>query len=504
MTPTKFNEATGHWDVVEKEPAQRRRRRPADEETHDIVSPVPGTPTPCTLTEVDAVFLRWFGEKYDLEVMHAALATEATAQLEGDPVWMLIVGAPGSAKTETLQALSSHAEVVSTITSEGALLSGSSKKETSKEATGGLLRVLGSNGTVVIKDFTSILSMHREARASVLAALREVYDGRWTRNLGVDGGKTLSWEGRLTVLAGVTTAWDEHHAVVASMGDRFVLFRNDSNTGRREAGRQAMQNAGLENRMRRELATAAAGVLQQVKDERHELTVEEEDRLLAAADLVTRARTAVIRDFRGDVVDAHAPEAPTRFLKQLVQLMRGCLSLGMSREDALHLALRGARDSVPPLRLDILEDLGTNPWASVREIRQRLNRPRNTVDRELQGLHMLQLLDVDESDVMHVAGREAVVWRYAVASGLDHESLRLPVPGVSDHVEFESNKGGSSDFSGTPSGSGAPQGRRWEERIEDDRGDREEDSSSITCPQCSLPLPTVRRPRECFACGWAA
>ena len=30
------------------------------------------------------------------------------------------------------------------------------------------------------QDFGSVLSMHREARAAVLAALREVYDGSWT------------------------------------------------------------------------------------------------------------------------------------------------------------------------------------------------------------------------------------------------------------------------------------------------------------------------------------
>ena len=70
--------------------------------------------------------------------------------------------------------------------------------------------------------------------------------------------------------------------------------------------------------------------------------------LLAAADLVTPARTGVEFDYRGDVIDAHAPEMPTRFAKQLAQVVRGGVAVGMERDDAMRLAIRCARDSPPP------------------------------------------------------------------------------------------------------------------------------------------------------------
>jgi hypothetical protein len=35
------------------------------------------------------------------------------------------------------------------------------------------------------------------------------------------------------------------------------------------------------------------------------------------------ARTGVEPDYKGEVIDAHAPEMPTRFAKQLAQLVRG-------------------------------------------------------------------------------------------------------------------------------------------------------------------------------------
>src|SRR5262249_48394422 len=74
-----------------------------------------------------------------------------------------------------------------TITSEGALLSATAQ---SRGATGGLLKKIGSRGLLVIKDMTSLLEMDVRARGLVLAALREVYDGKWERNVGVGGGRT--------------------------------------------------------------------------------------------------------------------------------------------------------------------------------------------------------------------------------------------------------------------------------------------------------------------------
>ncbi len=294
-------------------------------------------PAPCAaLADTHAVFRRWLGESYDLTALDAVLAAAAVDQLDGDPVWLLVVSGSGNAKTETVSALQgAGAHVTSTITSEGALLSATSRKDTTREATGGLLRALGERGVLVIKDVTSILSMNRDVRASVLAALREVYDGRWERNVGTDGGRSLTWTGRLTVIGAVTTAYDTAHAVIASMGDRFALVRVDSNLGRLDAGRQALQNVGHEVAMRAELAQAAGQVLAGVDPAKAVLSEDVMVTLLACADLVTLARTAVERDYRGDVVEAHAPEAPTRFAKMLGQLVRGCLALGASDDQAL-------------------------------------------------------------------------------------------------------------------------------------------------------------------------
>src|SRR6476660_4284413 len=157
-------------------------------------------------------------------------------------------------------------------------------RQKSVDATGGMIRKIGEHGTLVVKDFTSILSAARETRGMVLAAIREIYDGRWERNVGSDGGQTLTWTGRIVIVAAVTTAWDAAHAVVATMGDRFALLRMRTHAGRQEAGRGAVRNTGGEVGMRQELADAVGALVAHMDTAGHRLSEDEESAIVKAAD----------------------------------------------------------------------------------------------------------------------------------------------------------------------------------------------------------------------------
>lgn len=182
----------------------------------------------------------------DPGAVYAVLGTLAAHHLNREPVWTLLVAPGGSGKTEILQAAAGLAEVFPAATlTEPALLSGTATKERSKGATGGLLVQIGESGVLLCKDFGSVLSMHRESRGQVLAALREVYDGEWTRHVGVDGGKTLSWRGKIGFIGGCTPTIDRAHAVMASMGERFLLYRLPKAPPNGQAV-QALEHAGRE------------------------------------------------------------------------------------------------------------------------------------------------------------------------------------------------------------------------------------------------------------------
>jgi DNA-binding transcriptional ArsR family regulator len=205
------------------------------------------------------------------------------------------------------------------------------------------------------------------------------------------------------------------------MGDRFVLIRIDSTQHRQAAGRKAIGNTGEESQMRAELARAVAGVLAGMNPEPIAVTEAEEDVLLKAADLVCLARTGVEYDYRGDVINAHAPEMPTRFAKQLTQIVRGAVAIGMDRADALRLAIRCARDSMPPLRLAIIEDLAEHPHSTTSDVRRRIGKPRNTVDRQLQALHMLGIAEVEEEEY----GQNKFRWYYSLNKDITPDVLKL-------------------------------------------------------------------------------
>ena len=233
--------------------------------------PAPLPPAePRTLAQVESTFALWLHDN-DPVPTRAVLATYvANRRLDGDPVWLMLVGGSGVGKTERLTPINAMPDVVmvSSITGPAALLSGTKDAERARDATGGLLRTVpDSGGVLVLKDFTSIIDMHRESRAEVLAALREVYDGRWDRVIGGEGGRTLSWSGHLGLLAGCTTAIDTAHAVVSTMGTRFVLVRVAGAELDQLAG-SAIDHAGYETAMREQLRDAVRGLLDHLPGQR--------------------------------------------------------------------------------------------------------------------------------------------------------------------------------------------------------------------------------------------
>ncbi len=139
---------------------------------------------------------------------------------EGDPVWLVTIGGSSRGKTEVVQALDGFpgVRVVGALT-VAALLSGTARKDRAKGATGGILHELGSRGVLCVKDFGAILTLHRDGRAQVLQALRDLFDGLYVRDVGVDGGMRLRWEGRLGLIAGATSALDSAHSVLSALGD---------------------------------------------------------------------------------------------------------------------------------------------------------------------------------------------------------------------------------------------------------------------------------------------
>ena len=370
------------------------------------------------IDDIHKLFREHYGNEYDMQTADAVLAVAATSKLAGDPPWLMLISGSGNAKTETANSVSGvdRTIAISTIASEGALLSAIPKK--GKGAHGGLLRQLGDRGILVIKDFTSIVSGDRKARAQILAALREIHDGRWDRSVGSSGGLTITWTGRIVCIAACTTAWDSAHSVFAAMGPRFVTIRSSASVGRSTAGKRSIRNSGKEDAIRKEISQAVANLIADAKLQSRDakLNENEENKLVNSADVVTRARTGVEVDYQGNVIDAHELEMPTRIVKQLVLIFRGALSIGIDRNQAMALALRCARDSIPPIRLNVLNDLADNEPDNCRvaAIANRLRRPWSTIRRTLDALYVLNMVNVAEIEEEKGDGSKVKVKLYTL------------------------------------------------------------------------------------------
>ncbi len=325
----------------------------------------------------------------DPGLVYAVCAGIAANRVEAfDPLWVIYVGPAGCGKTETLAANSRlpGVHVVGTLT-EASLLSGTPRKDTATDATGGLLREIGESGTLILKDFGSILSMHRDARAAVLAALRELFDGSWTRLVGVDGGRRLHWEGRLGLLAGATSALDQHHGVMSQLGERFLLYRVEVSDASAQA-RSSLAHHGRERGMRQELSEAVAGLFAGLNlTDPPPLDEADTNRLIALATLVARTRSPVIRDaYRREIELVPDSEAPGRIVGALGRMLTGLRLIGVQDSEAWRVTTKTGLDSMPAVRQHAFTFLLENDDASTTDVATTLGLPNPTAHRTLEDL----------------------------------------------------------------------------------------------------------------------
>jgi hypothetical protein len=362
------------------ESAEQRFREPPE--------PEPASITPGTIDETLQVFKRWLVLD-DLTPVYAVLGAVAANLLEGDPVWLGVIGPPSSAKTEILNSISTLPNVVqsATVTVAG-LLSGTPKKQQDGAAKGGLLRQIGDFGIIALKDFTSILSMHTETRAEVLAALREIYDGAWTRHIGSDGGRTLDWKGKVGLVFACTAALDTHYGVIGSMGDRFLLTRLMP-AGKQQFKRALVHVGPKSKQMRKDLAEAVARLFAGRRTEPRPISDKEAKEIEDTILLAVRLRGTVERDRRNyEIENIPGAEGPARIGLALERLLAGLDTLGVERATALEVVKNVALDSVPPNRRRAYEFLDNIAPAkgSTTSVANKLGLPTNTARRILEDL----------------------------------------------------------------------------------------------------------------------
>ena len=343
------------------------------------------------LARAKEVALKWLRLE-DSNVIDVALATIVANKAEGDPVWLLLVGAPSTGKSEILRAL---------FDCEGIHPLGGFTANTFasgfEKANVGLLETLPGEITLVVKDFGTLLTMRHEDKALILQQLREIYDGEYKKEYG--NGKVVHWKGRMGLLGAVTTAIENYHSVIGELGNRYILYRCEPDgTHREDIATLALNDEGAEPRMRKEIAEAfkqAVGNTPQAKL----VTIPDDikQKLAHLADLISRLRSPVSRNPYDKTVNYQPDiEGPARLAKAFAKLGKGLSAirgrLEMTSEE-YEVINRVAMDTVSKRRITIVHYLLDKDWRRTKDIASDLTMPQTTATLELEDLSMIGVLD---------------------------------------------------------------------------------------------------------------
>lgn len=352
-------------------------------------------------TELDGVkgkFDKWL-KLEDRHIIDVVLGAIIANYLQGDPVNILVVGPPSSAKTEILRTTFSSPKVypLSSLTPQTFI---SGLKE--KGAKNSLLSTLKERGKVIlaIKDFTTVLEMRNESRQEILSQLREIADGDYRKAFGT--GKEVTWTGKLGIIAGVTPVIDQHHSVRQILGERFLYYRISQND-KKAAAEMALKFAGREKEMREELEEATKVFLEKIDKAKTEdifIGNEIQNKLINLSTFIAIARTGVSRDHYTQVINfLPESEGPPRLMKQLSTLGRGIALVhgkGEIDEEVYSILKKVGRDSLPSYRNLILREMWKGKikedhWERLKVLGEFFKSPTATIRIYLEDLAILGL-----------------------------------------------------------------------------------------------------------------
>lgn len=165
----------------------------------------------------------------DEDIVDVIMAATITNVMQlGQPVWLVVIGAPSSGKTQYIAPLEfsqpAGKKIIHEITdiTTNTFLSGSlTNKEKTFEPS--LLKRIGDHGILLFPDLTALFSKETQTLHEILGQLRHIYDGHLTKLTG--NQEPISWKGRLGIIGASTSSLYRHFEEIADMGERFMYYR---------------------------------------------------------------------------------------------------------------------------------------------------------------------------------------------------------------------------------------------------------------------------------------
>lgn len=343
----------------------------------------------------------------DIEAARALYSAIAAHYLPGPAVWPMIVAPPGSMKTELVQAMDGvpRLHLIDRLTQNSFISGQIDDKAKPRNGSASLLQRIGADGIIVYPDFSTILSMNSEARGSILAQMRRIYDGRLRNEYGTSENLAdRTWTGRITFAVATTPDVDQQYSMFQTLGERFVMVRWN-----RPNGVEAAICAMNQDRptAQRELRDVVNRLLNELDRTEPSVAPDLQLRIAALSEFAVRARTHVPREgYSKAVIYEPEAEAPTRLAQQLIQLAKGSAMLDrqLTVDDAdFKIARRAAFDSIPASRRKIIDAIISEQGIKLASV-AKSTRAYAVEDLRIQGLVRNDGLSKLAIDLLQTAG----------------------------------------------------------------------------------------------------
>lgn len=388
----------------------RRDHTASDGEESDDEESAKPKKKPKNLPDIGAVierFEKWANMNDDMkDALKIMLAVVVSVQISGDPLWLFLVGPPGSGKTMLLKSLArSERCVFESSLSPHSLVSGFRA-----DVDPSLIPKLDGR-CFVLKDYTEILSMNIAAQEEVFSTLRGAFDGHVVRSFG--NGITRQYTSHFSMLAGVTAAI--HGNSRATLGERYLKFQMHKGVVDYAAQIYAsLSNIGRETSQEEELSEIADLFLMRdfnLSPESLRSMVPDwvKHRLVAIAQLIGLLRAEVERDYHTqEILYRQQGESGTRLANQLMKLAQ-CLTVveGKSQVDydVYRLVERVALDTAIGFHLDVVDALMKAGGETDRDsLSKAADIPMSTLSRNLDDLCVLNVVYKRSERNMHGRG----------------------------------------------------------------------------------------------------
>ena len=341
-------------------------------------------------------------EMPDPEILDIIFGTILANRLDGDPLWMFIVGPPGCGKTEPLMSLTGSPLIMTTTSlTPKALISGANFGGISEPS---LIPKL-NNKVLIVKDFTTILSMNFQARDEIFGILRDAYDGRIEWYFGT--GLYRVYESRFGMLAGVTHIIERYNSAHTALGERFIHYKV-RRKGTIDVGAdiidRALRNMTYETKMRKALSLVAKQVLDYPVDGsmvQNMLTDTFKIKLRKLAQLIASMRASISREkYTGEIHYKPIAEIGTRLAKQFCKLAFGIALFRHSKtvtDEHFRIVTKVARDTAPGRVEEAIRQMflhyEKDKFVGISEIADWTRLPGQTVRAIMQDMTLLRIVE---------------------------------------------------------------------------------------------------------------